>query len=145
MSHSAELNLRYALRALRRRLWIVCLCVVLVPAAAVAYSLLQKPEYTAKATLLFRDPQFDQRLFGDTFMQTPIDPAREAATNVGLVSLPRVAAQTAAQLPPMTEDEVSSAVTVKNAGQSDLATIEATARTPALAARLANTFADQYI
>src|SRR5205807_3972188 len=121
MSHSsAEFNLRYVLRALSRRLPILVLCVVLVPVAAVIVSLLQKKEYTATASLLFRDPQFDQKLFGTSYVQNQIDPNREAATNLDLVSLPRIAALTAAHLHGMTEDQVSSAVSESSVGQSDL-------------------------
>src|SRR5206468_2128530 len=63
---------------------------------------------------------------------------------IGLVSLPRVASLTAAKLH-LTEQQVQSQVSESNTGQSDLATIRATARTPAAAATLANTYAAQYI
>jgi capsular exopolysaccharide synthesis family protein len=141
---SAEVNLRYALRTLRRRLPLFLLCIVLVPAAAVAVSLLQKKEYTATASLYFRNPQFDQMVFGSSLAQPPSDPTVQQATDIGLVSLPRVAALTAAKLH-VTEQEVESQVAESNSGQSNLAVVRATARTPAAAARLANTYATQYI
>jgi capsular exopolysaccharide synthesis family protein len=146
MSHSsANFNLRYVLRALQRRLPILLACAVLVPCAAVVFSLLQQQQYTAKASLLFRDPEFDQKLFGNSFVQSQTDPTREAATNLQLVSLPRIAAMTSATLGGVSEKEVSSAVSVAAAGQSDVATIQATASNPDFAAQLANTFANEYI
>ncbi|MBV9471688.1 MAG: polysaccharide biosynthesis tyrosine autokinase [Solirubrobacterales bacterium] len=145
MSADSDFNLRYMISAFRRRLWIFLLCVVLIPGAAVGLSFLQKKQYTARAELLFRDPEFDQKLFGTSFVQNQPDPTRQAATNLGLVSLPRVAALTAAQIPGLTENQVSSAIGVSSDGQSDLVSIQATARTPGFAAELANTFGTQYI
>lgn len=141
---SADFNLRYALRTLRRRLPLFLLCLVLVPAVAVAVSLLQKKKYTAQASLYFRNPQFDQMVFGSALAQSPPDPTVEQATNLGLVSLPRVAALTAAKLH-LTEKQVESAVTPSNSGQSNLGTIQATATSPTFAATLATTYATQYI
>ena len=59
---------------------------------ATVFSLTAQKEYSADAGLLFRDPGFDQKLFGTTFLAPNRDPAREAATNVKLVSLDIVAA-----------------------------------------------------
>jgi capsular exopolysaccharide synthesis family protein len=141
---SAEINLRYALRAIRRRLPLFLVCVLLVPAAALVVSLLQKKEYTATASLYFRNPQFDQMVFGSSLAQPPSDPSVDQATNIGLVSLPRVAALTASKLH-LTEQEVQSQVAESNSGQSNLAIVRATAHTPAAAANLANTYAAQFI
>lgn len=141
---AAEYNLRYALRALRRRLPLFVLCVLLVPAAAVIASALQKKQYTARASLYFRNPGFDQMVFGSSFTPPQPDPTVDQATNIGLVSLPRVAALTAAKLH-TTEQQVESAVTESNSGQSNLATIQATASSPEAAATLANTYATEYV
>jgi capsular exopolysaccharide synthesis family protein len=145
MQGSAEFGLRGAIRVVRRRLPIFLLCVILVPAAAVAWSLLQKKEYTGTASLYFRDPEFDQKLFSSSFVQNQTDPARVAANNLDLASLPRVAALTAAALHGMTEQQVSSAVSVSSTGQSDVVSIQATAASPRFAAQIANTYAAQYI
>src|SRR3954471_6446585 len=134
------------LRTVRRRLAIVLVCVIVLPAAAFVFSKAQQNEYTATASLLFRDPQFDQKLFGSTVFQPTTDPAREAATNVKLVSLEVVAARTSKALGGHpTPAEVSSAVTVSPAGQSDVANIQAVDHDPAFAAKLVNTFAQQFI
>jgi capsular exopolysaccharide synthesis family protein len=122
------------------------LCVLLAPTAALAVSLLQEKVYTAKASLLFRDPQFDQKLFGSTFVQESQDPAREAATNVELVSLEEVAARTARRLGRgFSGDDVSDAIEVEAEGQSDVVSISGTAPDPKFAARLANTFGEEYV
>src|SRR3954451_2119526 len=113
-----DFNARHALQVLRRRLPILLLCLVLAPAAAFAISALMEKEYTAKSLLLFRDPQFDQKLFGSSFVQTSRDPAREAATNIELVSLARVASQTAKRHRGMTQKEVAVAVRVRSEGQA---------------------------
>ena len=79
---------------LRRRWKIIVACVLLVAAGSVGFSLLQRSEYTASASLLFRNTQFDQELFGSNFATgTAVDPTRDAATNIDLVSLPTVAAR----------------------------------------------------
>jgi capsular exopolysaccharide synthesis family protein len=134
------------LRTLRRRAGIIIMCAILVPAAAVAFSVSQQNEYTASASLLFRDPQFDQKLFGSTAFQPSVDPAREAATNVKLVALEIVAARTANALHGrVTAAQVQAAVAVEPEGQSDVASIRATTTDPRFAATLANTFAQQFI
>jgi capsular exopolysaccharide synthesis family protein len=132
--------------ALRRRLGLVLACAVLVPAAALAFSLAQEKEYSASASLLFRDPQFDQKLFGSTVFAPNTDPTREAATNVKLVSLQVVSARTSRALKGrLAPSEIAGKVQVASAGQSDVANITAVDHDPKFAAKLADTFATQFI
>jgi uncharacterized protein involved in exopolysaccharide biosynthesis len=65
------------LAIVRRRLGLILLCALLVPASALAFSLIREKEYSAAASLLFRDPGFDQKLFGSTFLGGSEDAARE--------------------------------------------------------------------
>src|SRR4051812_45915169 len=130
------------LRVLRRRWAVVVLCGLLVPAAAFAFSQSQKKQYTASASLLFRDPGFDQKLFGSQVFQPSSDPARAAATNIKLVALDTVAQRTARRLH---SGSVANKVEVKPEGQSDVVAVDATDHNPRTAARIANTFADEYI
>src|SRR4051794_9082804 len=103
-------------RILRRRWLAVVSCCLLVPAGALAFSLSQEKQYTGSASLLFRDPGFDQKLFGSqVFEQT--DPNREAATNVTLVSLKTVGARAARRL---RLTSVEDKVHVKAEGQSNV-------------------------
>jgi capsular exopolysaccharide synthesis family protein len=140
-----EPNASRILAGLLRRAPLIVACTLLTAAAALVFSLVQTKQYTADATLLFRDPGFDQRIFGSSDVAAP-DPTREAATNITLVSLDAVADRTAADLGGgLTGDEVSSKVSVESQGQADVASIKATDPDPQFAATLANAFAQNYI
>ena len=138
-------TLRGVLAAIVRRAPLILACALLAAAAALVFSLLQTKQYTADASLLFRDPGFDQRLFGSPVEFAP-DPTREAATNIALVSLDAVAARTATALGGThTPTEISGKVSVQGDPQADVATIRATDPDPQFASTLANTFAESYI
>ena len=140
------LSLRTALVVLRRRLRVVLICLIGTALLALTFSLVQEEQYTAEASLLFRDPGLDQKLFGSTFLEPSRDPDREAATNIKLVSLDAVATRTARALPgDLSSDEVSDKVEVAANGPSDVVSVNATDPDPRFAAVLANTFARQYI
>jgi succinoglycan biosynthesis transport protein ExoP len=130
--------------ALRRRRGIILVCVLLGLAASITLSQLQQSEYTASASILFRDPGIDQELFGFSVSLPSNDQASQAATNMALVSLPIVASRTAAALH-MSRSAVSSAISVSGVGQANIAQINATEPDPVLAARIANTYAQQYV
>src|SRR5207248_3878073 len=105
----------------------------------------QSKEYSASASLLFRNPGFDQQLIGAPVLPTA-DPQREAATNLRLVSLEVVAARTARRLGHgLTPSAVSAAVNVSADGQSDVVSVTATDHSPTFATTLANSFAQQFI
>jgi succinoglycan biosynthesis transport protein ExoP len=131
--------------AIARRNWILLLiCFITVPLIALVYSLVQTPEYTASASLLFSTSEAG---LSNSPVLTETDPQRAAATNLRLVSLEQVAARTAKALdnPSMTTEEVSNAVSVSPQGESDLIAVEATDQSPQAAATIANEFARQYI
>lgn len=136
-----EVDLRDPLRVLRRRAPLVVLSFLVAGGSALALSLLQTPKYTAEASLLFRDPGFDQSFFGVTVFQAQT-PEREAATNLELVSLGAVADRAAKRLG---VSGVSERVEVEQEGQSDVVAIAATDPDPEFATELANTFADVYV
>ncbi|MEA2418301.1 MAG: tyrosine-protein kinase [Thermoleophilaceae bacterium] len=142
-----ESAIRHLAASLRRRMAILVLAIIALPAGALAYSLTAEKQYTATAKLLFRDPGFDQRLFGGQVLAPSVDPAREAATNVGLVSLDTVAQRSAASIRgrQLTAEELQRKVSVAAQGQSNVVAVEATDPDPAFAALLANTVASQYI
>lgn len=130
----------------RRNFLVLAICLVTVPAAALAYSLLQTKQYTASASLLFGATSLDQRLQSSSLSEEA-DPERVAATNLKLVSLRRVSVLTSEAIdePALTPTEVSDKVEVNPEGESDLVSVDATDQSPELAAELANTFARQYI
>ena len=119
---------------------------VLLGTAAFSMSLSQPKQYTAEAALLFRDPAFDQKLFGSTFLGGSRDPDREAATNVALVGMKQVARRTAARADiDLTAKEVQAAVVVAPDGRSDVVTVRTTLDDPSTATAVANAFATEFV
>jgi capsular exopolysaccharide synthesis family protein len=148
-SAESESALGGLFRLLRKRALFVAVPLVLVPAAALVISLVQVKQYTATSELLFRDPGFDQKLFGSSVLAPSTDPTREAATNVRLVGLEEVANRAARALhsdgADFTATQIQQKVSVSAGGQSDVVQIKATDHRPRVAALLANTIARQYI
>jgi capsular exopolysaccharide synthesis family protein len=141
----AEPYLAYLFGVARRQIAWICAGVVIFGGGALALSLTQQKQYSATAQLLFRDPKFDQTLFGAQLFTPPPDPSREAATNKNLVSLPVVARIAARQLPGSTGKDVMQRVAIDSAGASDIVLITATDPSPSRAAALANAVAAAYI
>lgn len=141
-----SIDFRVLGRTLARHARLVLVCASLSVGIALGLSLLQRDEYTAEASLLFRDPGFDQSLFGSTSFEAS-DPDRQAATNIELVSLKAVADRTAEDLRThnLSGQDVSEKIDIGGGGQSDIATVEATDTSPVFAAKLANSFAENYV
>lgn len=137
-------GLHQQLLVLKRRRGIIVVCVAVAAVAALVVSLLLPTTYTASASLLFRNPGFDQSLFGNTVLAPSSDPSREAATNVRLVSLDVIAQRTAKALD-LPRSKVIDQTTVQAEGVSNVVQIAVEDQDPALAARIANTFAAEYI
>lgn len=135
-------GLRDILKALRRRWWIVAICVIVTPAAALAFSLSQQKEYSATATLLFQKSNVGQDLLGVTDYN--VDQEREAATNTALASLDVIYDRTEAALKPRVPDPNVN-VTVSQSGTDDLAQVVATDPNPRVAALTATTFAEEFV
>jgi polysaccharide biosynthesis transport protein len=139
-------DLRSLLAVFRRHWLTITLCVALACTAAVGVSLTKEKRYSASASLLFRDPGLDQKLFGSSYLPPSRDPDREAATNVQLVSLEVVADRAARRLGSgLDGPTVRRMIHVHSAGRSDVVAVTAEARDPRIAARLANVFADEYV
>lgn len=132
----------------RQRLHLIVLCILVAFAAAAAVTIALPKVYTATAVLLFRERPLDLALAGIT--STPprqvADPNREAATNVRLVDLPIIADRTARAIGGgLTGDEVSRKMRVEAEGKSDLVAVEASDEDRVFAARLARTFAHEFL
>jgi tyrosine-protein kinase len=132
--------LEQLLRIVRRRKWIVLQATIVVPLLALLFSLAQDNEYTATATLLFR-----QAPSGVSETETVIDPTREAATNGQLVGLPVVADKAADSLDGVSGAEVLESVSVEPSSEADTAKIVATTGSPELSADMANAYGNAYI
>ncbi len=140
-----QTDLERVIAILRRRAGLILLCLVATAAAALGFSLLQQKQYSASASLLFRNPGFAEDLFGTSASQPSTDPTREAATNERLVGLKVVAQGTARHLKGLSPSQVSSMVSVASEGEAELVSVTATSPQPAQAKLVANAFAHQFI
>lgn len=139
-----ENELQRVLGMLRRRAIPILLCVILVAAATVTLALLQDKQYTASASLLFRDQTLAQELPGST--SAAADPQTQAETNIQLASLQKLAARTAKQLGPKFDPrEISDSVKVAAKGTSNVVDVTAEWRSPRTAAAVATEFARQFV
>ena len=136
-------TLRDYLRILRLHLWVIVLFVVLVPAAAVFFSLKQQRLYQSSADVLVKRQDVAASLSG---IASPYeDPARFIQTQVDLAEGPVVARRTLAAVgidaPPAYLLNHSSVAGQTN---SDLMTFKVTNPSRVLAIRLADEYARQF-
>ncbi len=146
-AESAGAGMRNFLKLLRRRWPILLVCGLIVPAAALIWSLQQEKQYSSTSSLLFRSNTLVESLTGSTFFSSSTEAAREAQTNVQLVSLGDASARTAEKLaiPGVTAGVVAESIEVSLQGESEIADVTATIGDPVLAQEIANTFAREYI
>ena len=144
MSKDPQVNsegvLEQLLRIVRRRKWVVLQALIVVPLLALLFSLTQEKEYTATATLLFR-----QAPIGIAEGESVEDPTRVAATNGQLVGLPVVAEKAAEELDGVPAGEILGSVSVEASAEADTAKISATTGGPELSAAMANAYGRAYI
>jgi capsular exopolysaccharide synthesis family protein len=133
------------LLVLRRRALLILFCFLATGAIAFGLSELQQKQYSATATLLFRNSGFAEDLFSTT--PTPVSPRpeREAATNEKLVGLRVVADRTAKKVGGLSGKEVADMVEVSSEGEAELVSITATSHEPQQAQTVATEFAHQFI
>jgi capsular exopolysaccharide synthesis family protein len=144
---SRQADLERVLGVLRRRALLIAASFVIVAGAAFGLSALQTKQYSASASLLFRNPGFAEELFGTgTLNGGGGDSGREAATNQWLVGLKVVGKRTSEKLPGLSAKEVSNMVSVAPAaGEAEAVDVTATSPDPRQAQIVANTFAHQFI
>jgi len=140
---SDALDFAQALRVIRRRALLVLFCAIVVAAAAFGFSKLQTKEYTATASLIFRNTPLSQQVAGISPTGTTSQLAQQTS-NVELVGLGDMAALTARRLG-LSEAEVREAVSVHGQGESNVASVSATAKSPQLAAEVATIYARQFV
>jgi succinoglycan biosynthesis transport protein ExoP len=139
------ISVEHALGILRRRTRWILLCAVLVAATAYGFSSHQAKRYTATASLVFNNNQLGQQVAGLQAISTSNQQAQQN-TNLKLVQLGDTAAKTAAQLGQgLTKDAVSADLSVSAQGESNVVNVAATASSPVLAAKIANTYTEQFV
>jgi polysaccharide biosynthesis transport protein len=141
-----KLSLEQVLGILRRRApWIVA-CFVLVAAAAYGFSKQQTKKYTATASLVFNNSQANLQAAGLQAVSNGGSQLPLQNTNLKLVQLGDMPAKTATRLgQELTEQKVRQALSVSAQGESNIVNVSATSTSPALAANIANTYAQVFV
>jgi capsular exopolysaccharide synthesis family protein len=124
----------------KRRKWVIIQALIIIPLVVLGITLTQEKKYTATATLLFHDATIGV-IEGESGFE---DPARVAATNFRLASLP-VVAERAAKALGTTPNVVGSRIEVQSSATSDIADVKSTSVDPDEAAKTANAYAEAYI
>lgn len=127
-----ESDLSLIVDAIRRRIWVVVLCLAVAALAAAGLSLQAEKRYEATASLLLRTPP-------------EADPQRVVDTNLQLLTLPVIESRTAERVGGGAGVEAAEAVEVEQQGESDIVEVTATATEPELAARTANAYAEEFV
>ena len=135
----------WLLAELRRRWWLIVAIVAVAVASAVAVSQSRRASYQATAIMLFGQGALANSPGGAGTGSGTTTP-QDQATDLALASLDTVAARVKEQVAgKMTIGQVKRAVTVQLNGNTNLVSVTATADTPARAALIANTFANQIV
>lgn len=140
-------TLHDALAVIRRRKQVVLLCLIVVPAAALFVSLLQKPVYQGQADVLLSQRNLANSLTGT---QDPSNQAqnaeRVAQTQAELAASPTVARNTLRELgiTDITPTELLEDTDISSSQNSDILVFKVANGDRALAGRLTNEYAQQY-
>ncbi len=117
---------------------------VLAGMAAYAISKSQEKEYTASTAVSFNENQLTQEIAG--LPVTASNALLQHASNLELLNLGNMAAKTAAEVGHgLTEKDVQEAVSINGSTESNIASISATDASAALAAKIANAYAKQFV
>jgi Mrp family chromosome partitioning ATPase len=137
-------NVQHWLRVLGRRKWIVVLAVILVPAAAVGYSLHQQERYRASADVLINSQNTVQDIAG---LVAPQDPQRFLDTQAVLAREPTVARGVVGTVKDagLTIDQLLQNSSVVEKTGANLLVFSVTDHRPDLSVRLAAEYARQYV
>lgn len=140
------MTLRDYLQVIRRRKWIIVLAVLIVPLAALAFSLHQESEYQGTAQVLLSSQDLGNQLTGtqDASVYTPAD--RRAQTQADLARVPAVAQRAIRSAGVgLTPTAFLAASSVSADANADILSFSVTNHDPALAARLATAYAHAYV
>lgn len=130
--------------AVRRRAWLVAVCLLVVAGAAYVYSKQQHKKYVARASLVFSNNQLSQQVAG--LPSTNNDVPAQQASELELVKLGDMAEKTAAELGHgLTAGAVQGSLSIAEQGESGVVVVSATSTSPTLAASIANTYTRQFV
>jgi Mrp family chromosome partitioning ATPase/capsular polysaccharide biosynthesis protein len=134
------------LAVVRRRKWLIALAVVLVPLAAVGFSLQQQKRYQASAEVLLSSQNLAAALTGTQQTGVNLQPDRIAQTQAEVAQVPAVAARVLRAVPDtgLTITNFLDNAGVSTSPDADLLRFHVTNRDPALATRLVNAYAAAY-
>jgi Mrp family chromosome partitioning ATPase/capsular polysaccharide biosynthesis protein len=141
------MTLRDYLRVIRRRKWIIVTAAVLVPAAAIAFSLHQPKLYQANAQVLLNAQNLATQLAGVSQTGGTFEPQTEIVQTQALVArVPVIAYQTLQKVggTGLTVKGFLAKSSVSAATNADLLTFSVTDHSPSLASRLVNAYAAAY-
>lgn len=146
---SSELDLSFFIAALRRRWWIVLLCVLAALALALVLGMRQAQRYDASNTLLVQSPRYQWRF--DNSITAITDQRRDFQREIlAIARSDEIARNAAAALEvagltdPVSPAALQSAIMVR-AGDGNTIVVTATATDPARAAAYASAWTEQLI
>lgn len=124
--------------------WVPLISMIVAGTIAGGLATQRESQFTASASLMFRDQQLDQKLFGNSFSAPNNDQARRNATNLELVQTDSALRAAARELS-MPVETLRPKLEFLNSGQSDIIRVQATDPSPRRAAVLANEYARAFI
>jgi capsular exopolysaccharide synthesis family protein len=132
---------------LRRGLPLIVLCVVVVAGAAFVFSKRQTKEYTATASLVFNETSLSRQIAGlPANVTSGGSLLAQQANNLELVRAGGLAIKTARALGHgVSPARVAGSLGVAGHAESDVVSVSSTTTSPVLAARIANTYAHQFV
>jgi succinoglycan biosynthesis transport protein ExoP len=145
VGETGDAKLGQYVKVIRRRRWVILQAILLVPLAAVVYSLSQQTMYQASSEVLLNRQNLVNSLTGTVDPNAGSQADRVAETQARLAAVPEVARRTLAAAGlsrPAADLLAHSSVTA--AANADILTISVTDHVPRLAIRLATEYARQF-
>lgn len=140
------MELRDSVDILRRQKWLILQVGLLLAVAVGVVSGLRTPLYRATAVVLLRPNDPNEQLNpSQNARPVSIDPNRYAVAQQGIIASEAVASEAVKFLPGASVEEIEAAVSVRQAGQSDILRISATGPDPDRARDIANAVAQGYL
>lgn len=139
-------GLRDYLQIVKRRKWVIVQAIVLVPLAAVLYSMHQKPVYQASAQVLLSAQDISSALSSTSPANNNVPDATMVATQAQLAQVPEIGQRAIQQLrlKNITPDQFLSSCSVSSSTTTDILGFSCRSNDAALATRMVNAYGLQY-